>query len=121
MRRPGRLLGSPEVVPTPSPDPDGTIACWGENTNGHGELMCWGWDSHNQLVPTGGSFSIITSGWWHTIGLCSDGELVQWGWRGPGGNLENPPVGPYLAAAAGHYHAVDFSDLIVVLNGWGAC
>ena len=56
----------------------------------------------------------------------------------PGGSLEDPPAGRYLAVAAGHYHSVgivdtsepcaedlnddqsvDFADLIVVLNGWG--
>ena len=70
----------------------------------------------------------------------ANGELVHWGWRGPGGSLENTPAGRYLAVAAGHDHSVgivetskpcaedlnndqfvDFSDLIVVLNGWGPC
>jgi hypothetical protein len=119
------------------------LAC-GENHSvaktANGELMCWGWDSHDQLVPPGGSFSSITSGWWHSIGLRPNGELVQWGWSGPGGSLEDPPAGRYLAVAAGHYHSVgivdtsepcaedlnddqsvDFADLIVVISGWGPC
>ena len=119
------------------------LACGSNHSvvrDANGALTCWGWDSHNQLVPPSGSFSTITSGWYHSIGLRSNGELVQWGWGGPGGSLENPPAGRYLTAAAGHYHSVgivdtskpcgadlnndqsvDFSDLIIVLNGWGPC
>lgn len=104
----------------------------------NGELMCGGWNLHDQLVPPGRSFSNITSGWWLSIGLRSNGELVQWGWSGPGGSLEDPPAGRSLAVASGHDRTVAivdtsepcaedlhddqsalFADLIVVISDWG--
>lgn len=84
--------------------PDGTLACWGKNTDG-------------QATPAMGTFTQVGAGGSHSCGLKADGTVVCWGYNNFG--QVNPlPVGTYIQVSAGGSHACGLkADGMVVC--WG--
>jgi Regulator of Chromosome Condensation (RCC1) repeat protein len=61
---------------------DGTLVCWGSNSNG-------------QATPPAGSFTAVSAGAFYGCGLRSDGTLACWGDNGVG--QATPPAGTVSA------------------------
>lgn len=105
---------------------DGTVACWGENTNGltnppagtftnvsagshhacavgtNEKLSCWGANTEGQSNAPGGNFTQVSAGYDHTCGLRTDGVIVCWGLQIQG---QTPvPPGTYSSLSAGDGH-----------------
>ncbi|MEI7912513.1 MAG: cadherin-like beta sandwich domain-containing protein, partial [Verrucomicrobiota bacterium] len=86
---------------------DGTLAVWGGNGQlGNGDLTS---SSVPVLVDqtgvlAGKTVTAIGAGAYHSVGLCSDGSMVAWGWGGDGelgnGSSNQSPV-PVLVSQTG--------------------
>ena len=105
---------------------DGTVVCWGENTDGRtdppegkfstvtagwahscgvradGTVVCWGENTDGRTDPPEGKFSTVTAGWAHSCGVRADGTVACWGY-GAGGRVD-PPAGTFVGLAAGFAH-----------------
>ena len=88
---------------------DGSVACWGSNSNGSCD------------VPGGvGTLGNVAAGVYHTVALRSDGSVVCWG-SNMGGQCDVPSdvgtaANPVASVAAGFYHTV-----ALLLDGSVAC
>ena len=108
---------------------DGTVACWGSNTNGNGiyvgqadppsvtlaaisagslhscglrtdgTIECWGADHQGQLEVLTGKFESVSAGSWHSCGLRIDGSVACWGSNDRG--QADPPPGGFVSVSAG--------------------
>ena len=105
---------------------DGTVACWGRNSQGRatppagefasvsagsqhtcglrrdGTVACWGWNRYSQATPPAGEFASVSAGGLHTCGVRRDGTVACWG-----ENLEGqarPPAGEFASVSAGSVH-----------------
>ena len=74
---------------------DGTVACWGSNTNGHGTY-------YGQADPPAGAFTAISAGRNHSCGVRTDGTIECWG-ADSSGQLQ-APAGTFQSVSAGFYH-----------------
>jgi hypothetical protein len=105
---------------------DGTLACWGDNSEGQatppagtfsqisagsrhtcgvrtdGTLACWGYNYYGQATPPAGTFSQVSAGYGHTCGLRTDGTLACWGYNYYG--QATPPAGTFSQISAGWGH-----------------
>ena len=96
---------------------DGTLACWGLDTNGqstppagtftqvaaggshtcgvktNGTLACWGWNNDGQSTPPAGTFTQVAGGYVHTCGRKTDGTFACWGYNSNG--QSSPPTGTF--------------------------
>ena len=68
---------------------DGTLACWGSNSDG-------------QATPPDGTFSQVSAGGFHTCGVRTDGTLACWGGNSDG--QATPPDGTFSQVSAGRFH-----------------
>ncbi len=106
---------------------DGTVACWGLDTNGRASppagsfidvsagrfhscgvradrtLACWGFDGQGQASPPAGTFTTVSAGNLHSCAIRTDGTLVCWGFDGDG--VLSPPAGTFAAVSAGGGHS----------------
>ena len=77
---------------------DGTIVCWGRNSD-------WNGDYAGQADPPGGDFMAVSAGGAHSCGLRADGAIVCWGrnsdWNGDYAGQADPPDGDFTAVSAG--------------------
>jgi len=106
---------------------DGTLACWGDNSNGQATppsgtftqvsagfahncvlrtdstLACWGDNSFGQLngIPSG-TFSQVSAGQNHTCAIKTDGTLACWGDNSFG--QATAPTGTFSQVSAGFAH-----------------
>lgn len=71
---------------------DGTIASWGDDTNGA------------MNVPSGGNFVQVAAGEYHGLGLKADGSVVGWG-QGACGETR-PQSGTFIQIAAGLWYSM---------------
>ena len=80
--------------------------------------MGWGNNDYAQATaPAGNDFSKITAGYYHNVGLRTDGSLCGWGLNDYG-QAQPPPGNDYTAIAAGGYHNLALkADGSIV--GWG--
>ena len=83
---------------------DGTVQCWGYNSN------FWGSKHIGQATPPAGTFQSVSAGHYHTCGVTTDGDAVCWGSnhdreyeeeRAPGHN--GSPDAVHREDAADHY------------------
>ena len=68
-----------------------------------GTVVCWGGDTHGQLLEPDGQYSAIAAGGRHTCGIRSDDTVECWG-----DNTErqlDAPAGQYRAVTAGWNHS----------------
>ena len=80
---------------------DGTVACWGSNEDGQGNVV-------GQATPPEGEFSSVSAGVFHTFGVRADGTVACWGSNEDGqGNVvgqATPPEGKFSSVSAGGLH-----------------
>ena len=84
---------------------DGTITCWGSNSNG-------------QADPPDGQYTAVTAGHDHSCGLRTDGAITCWG----GYSVDHdPPPGRYTAVTAGSSHSCGLrtDGAIICWGGFG--
>ena len=74
---------------------DGSLACWGSNEDGYGNLL-------GQATPPEGEFASVSTGGWHTCGLRVDGSVACWGTASFG--QAAPPEGEFASVSAGYEH-----------------
>ena len=75
----------------------GTLACWGYNGDGLGDVQGYG-----QTIPPSGAFSQVDVGSWHACAVRTDGTLACWGRNNDG--QATPPTGSFTQVSAGQYH-----------------
>ena len=120
---------------------DGTVACWGYNTDGQldapdrvftaisagswyscgikadGTAVCWGENDDGQLDAPDGVFTAISAGGRHSCGIKADGTVACWG-SSEEGRLDAPD-GVFTAISAGLYHSCGIkADGTAVCWGW---
>ena len=69
---------------------EGTVACWGDNSNG-------------QSSPPSGTFKAISAGGFNSCGIRTDDTVACWGSNVSG--QSSPPSGAFKAISAGYGHA----------------
>jgi alpha-tubulin suppressor-like RCC1 family protein len=69
---------------------DGTLACWGDNSDG-------------QTTAPAGTFTEVSAGAIFNCAVSTDGAVLCWGNNGSG--QTDAPVGTYAQVSAGDYHA----------------
>lgn len=82
-----------------TPDLDGSrIVAWG----------CVGSSDHGQCAvpPPNENFIDAAAGWFHSLGLKTDGSIVGWGRNSEGQNNVPTPNTAFTAVAAGAYHGM---------------
>jgi hypothetical protein len=109
--------------------PDGSVACWGYNTDDQapasvagsftqvstgawhtcglkpdGSVTCWGSNRYDQ-APTAmtGPFTQVSAGGFHTCGLKPDGSVACWGYNDYG-QAPSSMTGPFTQVSEGVYH-----------------
>ena len=88
---------------------DGTVVAWGSNTYGQlGTASVIGWSNVPVLVDTAGVLSgktvvAVRAGLYHSLALCSDGNVVTWGYNDYGqiGNGYTGGWGPEAVNVSG--------------------
>ena len=70
---------------------DGTITCWGSNSNAYGR--------QGQADAPGGQYRAVTAGHSHSCGLRTDGTITCWG------SHADAHYGQYSAVTAGYRHS----------------
>ena len=117
---------------------DGSVACWGLNSDGQatppagsfvsvsakgshtcgvrsdGSVACWGYNGNGRATPPAGSFVSVNAGGNHTCGVRSNGSVVCWGYNEYG--QATPPAGFFVSVSAGAYHTCGVRS-----NGSVAC
>ena len=114
---------------------DGTLACWGDNSQGraspptgtftqvtaglptylrdpvgrHGGVL--GGRHVGQATPPGGTFTQVSAGDFHTCGVRTDGTLACWG------NQPAPPAGTYIQVSVQDQFLRDADSRPAVLLG----
>ena len=85
------------LVPSATQAASGPLVSWGVSS---------GYDDYGQVSGTpAGTFSAVAAGYFHNVGLCTDGTLVAWGYDGQG-QVSGTPAGTFSAVAAGYLHSV---------------
>ena len=75
---------------------NGTVACWGNNTDGFGTY-------YGQSVAPSGTFTAISAGDLHTCGVRTDGTVACWGADRSG--QSQAPAGTFQSVSAGSSHS----------------
>ncbi len=83
---------------------DGSIACWGRNTDG-------------RATPPYGAFTSISAGIEHTCALRTDGTIACWG--GDEFGEADPPPGQFKAVTAGQQYTTCAIRLDDTVQCWG--
>ena len=84
------------------------------------ELVCWGWNDHDQADPPEGTFSSVGLGWSHTCAMRVDGTLACWGVdHGSDYGQAEPPEGDYTQLAVGSHHNCVLNDAGESEGCWG--
>ena len=107
-----------------------------------GNIQCWGWNGYGQCDAPSGQFAMVVAGGEHTIairgepvGACCTGnearcvqsveadcdESFGLTWLGVGTSCADDPCPTTCEGDTTGNGIVDFTDLISVLNNWGAC
>ncbi|MFN0131092.1 MAG: RCC1 domain-containing protein [Phycisphaerales bacterium] len=82
---------------------DGTLAAWGDNTYGQGEVPI---DEYAQASENALTYTAIAAGEYFNLALRSDGTIFAWGHNQYGKlDVPNNTVGEYVEIAAGGHHA----------------
>ena len=75
---------------------DGTVTCWGSNTDFDGTYA-------GQADALAGQYTAIGAGGYHSCALRTDGTITCWGDNGAG--QADAPAGQHTAISAGHRHS----------------
>ena len=89
------------------PAPTGSIVGWGEQVVG---------------VDLSSGFESVAAGYYHSLGLKTDGSIVAWGYNNYGQCDVPSPNTDFTAVAAGRYHSLGLkSDGSIVAWGYNYC
>jgi hypothetical protein len=99
-------LASPSVVGayTCGVRPDGTVACFGDNTEGRAPAT---------RTAATGSFTRVGTGWYHACALRTDGGIECWGRPGAGAVTHVFPTATFTAPAS----VIVGQDIALALSG----
>ena len=121
---------------------DGTVACWGDNSDGQakppagtlisvsasgshtcgvktdGTVACWGDNEYGQTTPPRGTFASVSAGENHTCALKTDGIVACWGDNENG--QTTPPRGTFASISAGKGDYTCALNREGVLYCWGS-
>jgi hypothetical protein len=92
-----------------------------------GSIEAWGQNAAGQCdVPvTDADFVAVACGWFHSIGLKSDGTVVAWGYDVQGQCDVPEPNADFVGVAGGYYHSLGVRGDGTVVSwgdtGWGQC
>lgn len=104
---------------------DGRLFLWGDssggaNVNSNGPL--WlpnGYNTDYLYVPSGVSFSQISCGYYHNVGIMTNGGVTAWGWNGS--NQCNVPAScnsDVISVSAGNNYSIALKNNGELI-GWG--
>ncbi len=88
------VVENPDPAPTSSP----TASTWASSP-----IAAWGSDAYGQIIstPTDPDFVAMDGGYYHIMGLHSDGSITAWGQDDFGQVSDTPTDSDFVAVAAG--------------------
>ena len=117
---------------------DGSLTCWGSNSDGQsmppagefvyvnsgyrntcgvkrdGLIVCWGYDGFDKKsTPPAGEFASVSTAYNHTCGVKTDGIVACWGGNRDG--QATPPEGQFVSVSAAYNHTC---GVMMVLTSW---
>lgn len=97
-------FGEPSTCPVTQNDRVSLGGNHGCLLNGESDILCWGNNTHDQLLaPQGSNFKKVVSGYRHSCAQRSDNSLSCWGNDGSG--RATPPLGAFADVQLGSEHS----------------